>query len=102
MTSRVIKVGLALGLVLAIAGGLLYWRVVREIPVRTAAPEQNVEVRVFGIGTIEAQVTCPFRKSHPDWIRMSGQNRRIMKGDAVVSTRRGDPNPEPVQVAQAA
>nr|WP_249779294.1 efflux RND transporter periplasmic adaptor subunit [Bradyrhizobium sediminis] len=28
----------------------------REIPVRTAAPEQNVEVRVFGIGTIEAQV----------------------------------------------
>jgi HlyD family secretion protein len=57
MTSRVIKVGLALGLVLAIAGGLLYWRVVREIPVRTAAPEQNVEVRVFGIGTIEAQVT---------------------------------------------
>jgi len=28
----------------------------REIPARTAAPEQNVEVRVFGIGTIEAQV----------------------------------------------
>jgi HlyD family secretion protein len=56
MTSRVIKVGLALGLVLAIAGGVLYWRVVREIPLRTAAPQQNVEVRVFGIGTIEAQV----------------------------------------------
>jgi HlyD family secretion protein len=29
---------------------------VREIPVRIAVPEQNVEVRVFGIGTIEAQV----------------------------------------------
>jgi HlyD family secretion protein len=29
---------------------------VREIPVRVAEPEQNIEVRVFGIGTIEAQV----------------------------------------------
>jgi HlyD family secretion protein len=56
MISRVLKVGLALGLVLAIAGSVLYWRVVREIPLRTAAPQQNVEVRVFGIGTIEAQV----------------------------------------------
>jgi HlyD family secretion protein len=56
MISRVVKVGLALGLILAIAGGVLYWRVVREIPVRTAGPQQNVEVRVFGIGTIEAQV----------------------------------------------
>ena len=33
-----------------------YWRFAREIPVRVAAPEQNVEVRVFGIGTIEAQI----------------------------------------------
>src|SRR6185503_6492530 len=48
----------AVGLVamLLVAGGAYYWRFEREIPVRTAAPEQNVEVRVFGIGTIEAQV----------------------------------------------
>lgn len=37
-------------------GGGYYWHFMREIPVRTAAPEQSVEVRVFGIGTIEAQV----------------------------------------------
>jgi HlyD family secretion protein len=37
------------------AGGY-YWRFMREIPVRTVAPEQNVEIRVFGVGTIEAQV----------------------------------------------
>jgi hypothetical protein len=29
--------------------------------------------------------TYPFRKSHPDRIRMSGQNRRIMKSDVLVS-----------------
>ena len=37
-------------------GGGAYWRFMREIPVRTATLEQNVEVRVFGIGTIEAQI----------------------------------------------
>ena len=40
---------------LVMAGGY-YWRFMREIPVRTVAPEQNVEIRVFGVGTIEAQV----------------------------------------------
>lgn len=33
-----------------------YWRGAGEIAVATAPTEQNVEVRVFGIGTIEAQV----------------------------------------------
>jgi len=26
--------------------------------------------------------TCPFRKSHPSWIRVLWQNHRIMKRDA--------------------
>jgi HlyD family secretion protein len=42
--------------VLVLAGGGYYWRFMREIPVRTTAPRQNAEVRVFGIGTIEAQL----------------------------------------------
>ncbi|XSC45366.1 efflux RND transporter periplasmic adaptor subunit [Bradyrhizobium sp. RDT10] len=42
--------------VLFILAGSYYWRFVREIPVQTIAPQQNLEVRVFGIGTIEAQV----------------------------------------------
>jgi HlyD family secretion protein len=46
----------ALALVVLSVGGGLYWYFTREIPVRIAAPQQNVEVRVFGIGTIEAQV----------------------------------------------
>ncbi len=56
MTSRLYKLagGLA-GALLVVSGGY-YWRLVREIPVRTATLEQNVEVRVFGIGTIEAQI----------------------------------------------
>jgi HlyD family secretion protein len=40
---------------LLLAGGY-YWRSGSEIAVATAPIEKNVEVRVFGIGTIEAQV----------------------------------------------
>jgi HlyD family secretion protein len=56
MTSRLIKLAAGLAGALLIVSGGYYWRFVREIPVRTATPEQNVEVRVFGIGTIEAQI----------------------------------------------
>lgn len=38
------------------AAGAFYWSNVREIPVRVAVVERQVEVRVFGIGTVEAQV----------------------------------------------
>jgi len=50
------KIGIvAIALSVAL-GGLYYWRFEREIAVRTVALERNVEIRVFGIGTIEAQV----------------------------------------------
>ncbi|PWB63423.1 MAG: efflux RND transporter periplasmic adaptor subunit [Bradyrhizobiaceae bacterium] len=50
------RIAAILAAVLLIAGGGFYWRLYAEIPVRVAAPERNVEVRVFGIGTVEAQV----------------------------------------------
>ena len=53
---RALKFGVGLFVLLLAAGAGYYWRFVREIPVRVAAPEQNVEVRVFGIGTVEAQI----------------------------------------------
>jgi HlyD family secretion protein len=56
MTTRIAKSAIGLAAALLVAGGGYYWRFVREVPVRTAAPERNVEVRVFGIGTVEAQV----------------------------------------------
>ena len=56
MSSRAIKVGAALAVISLIMAGGYYWRFMREIPVQTIAPEQNVEIRVFGVGTIEAQV----------------------------------------------
>lgn len=56
MSSRAVKLAAGLLVALVMAGGGYYWRFMREIPVRTAAPQQNVEVRVFGIGTIEAQL----------------------------------------------
>ncbi len=56
MSSRAVKVAAGLMAALVVAGGGYYWRFLREIPVRTVAPQQNVEVRVFGIGTIEAQI----------------------------------------------
>jgi HlyD family secretion protein len=54
--SRSLKIVAALAILTLFVGGAYYWRYVREIPVQTAALEQNVEVRVFGIGTIEAQI----------------------------------------------
>lgn len=56
MSSRAVKLAAVLMAALVLAGGGYYWRFMREIPVRTAAPRENVEVRVFGIGTIEAQL----------------------------------------------
>ena len=56
MTSRAIKLAAGVAAAVLVAGGGVYWRVMREIPVRTAATEQRVEVRVFGIGTVEAQI----------------------------------------------
>ena len=56
IATRSIRWSAALIAVLLVVGGGYYWRFVREVAVRTAAPEQNVEVRVFGIGTIEAQI----------------------------------------------
>lgn len=56
MSSRAVKLATGLLTTLVVAGGGYYWRSMHEIPVRTAAPQQNVEVRIFGIGTIEAQV----------------------------------------------
>ena len=56
MSSRTVKLAVGLLTALVVAGGGYYWRFMREIPVLTAQPQQNVEVRVFGIGTIEAQV----------------------------------------------
>ena len=50
------KIAIGVVILVAIAAVAAYWRFVREIPVRTATTSQNVEVRVFGIGTVEAQV----------------------------------------------
>jgi HlyD family secretion protein len=58
MSNKFAKAALGLMAILLLAGAAYYWRMVREIPVRVAAPEQNVEVRVFGIGTIEAQIVA--------------------------------------------
>lgn len=44
---------LACGLVLA---GAFYWRSARELTVQTIPVQRDVEVRVFGIGTVEAQI----------------------------------------------
>jgi len=47
--------------IILLAGGLLlggafYWRSAREITVQTISVQRDVEVRVFGIGTVEAQI----------------------------------------------
>jgi HlyD family secretion protein len=53
---RALRFGIGLSVLLLAGSAGYYWRFAREIPVRVAVPEQNVEVRVFGIGTVEAQI----------------------------------------------
>jgi len=53
---RLAKWVAGLAVLLLVMGGGYYLRMAREIQVRVAAPQSNVEVRVFGIGTVEAQV----------------------------------------------
>jgi HlyD family secretion protein len=54
--SRTVKFAIAIICVGIILSGLYYSRVKREIAVRIAPVQTDVEVRVFGIGTVEAQV----------------------------------------------
>lgn len=54
--SRWLKLGIGLAILPLVVGGGYAWRFAREIPVQTAVAQSNVEVRVFGIGTVEAQV----------------------------------------------
>jgi HlyD family secretion protein len=53
--SRQLKSAIALTVLLLVAASIYFWRMVGEIAVLTAVPQANVEVRVFGIGTVEAQ-----------------------------------------------
>ena len=52
--SRLVGITLLAGGLLL--GGVFYWRSAREIAVQTIPVQRDVEVRVFGIGTVEAQV----------------------------------------------
>jgi HlyD family secretion protein len=54
--TRYAKTAIGAAVAAIAVGGFYYARMVREIPVRVAVVERDVEVRVFGIGTIEAQI----------------------------------------------
>ena len=53
-----LKVTATIVLLAAAGGALAYWRTQAPVSVRVAAPERDVEIRVFGIGTIEAQISA--------------------------------------------
>ncbi len=55
MSSR-LRYAIAFGLLIAVGLGAIYGYRTHEIAVEIARPQNNVEVRVFGIGTVEAQV----------------------------------------------
>jgi HlyD family secretion protein len=53
--TRYVKIAIGAVAVAIAVGGAYYVLAVREIQVRVAVVERDVEVRVFGIGTVEAQ-----------------------------------------------
>lgn len=56
--SRIIKYSSAAAIAAIVLGGAYYWQSVREVDVHVVPVERNVEIRVFGIGTVEAQVVA--------------------------------------------
>jgi HlyD family secretion protein len=54
--SRTAKLALALVAALGVVAGGYYWLAAREVAVRTVPVQTGVEVRVFGIGNVEAQL----------------------------------------------
>lgn len=103
MSAR-LKFAIAACVVLAIAAAGFYWRAFREIPVPVVGIENNVEVRVFGIGAVEAQVVSRIgfqvagrinliEADHGDLVKAGAllaklddatQRARLMKSDAAL------------------
>jgi HlyD family secretion protein len=54
--SRVITSALVLVVVLGLAAGVVYFLNNRPVNVQVALPEKNVELQVFGLGSVEARV----------------------------------------------
>jgi hypothetical protein len=52
--------------------------------------------------TLSALMRCPFRKFHPAWIRVPGQNRRIMKRDVCGFAHDGNGVRQRIHFAQTA
>lgn len=55
MRTRIL-IAATLAVVAVVAAGTIYWYRSHEIVVEVAQPQANIEIRVFGIGTVEAQV----------------------------------------------
>lgn len=51
-----VRIAAAIGIAVVVALGAIYWYRTREIAVNVVQSRTNVEVRVSGIGTVEAQV----------------------------------------------
>lgn len=84
--SRLVKAGIGLLVLAALAGGAYYWRHVREIPVATVASRDNVEIRVFGIGTVEAQIVSRVGfQTAGRIVEMAADQGDIVKAGAVIA-----------------
>lgn len=55
---RIIKFSSSAAIAAIALGGAYYWQTARQVDVHVVPVERNVEIRVFGIGTVEAQVVA--------------------------------------------
>lgn len=63
-------------------GAVCYQRALRPVEVEVASVEHNVDVREFGIGTVEAQIL-----SHV-WFQMSGKMAMVEAGTHLAASAR--------------
>jgi HlyD family secretion protein len=101
--SHLLKLAIGFAAVLLMAGGAYYWRFEREISVRTVAAEQNVEVRVFGIGTVEAQVVSKVGFQIPGKVVvLEADHGDLVKAGALLAKLDDDAQRAKVQKSEAA
>lgn len=89
--------------VIAAAGGLVWWRNNAPVAVTVAATERNVEARIFGIGTIEAQISAKIGFQIAGRIvSLDADQGQILEAGKIIARLEGSVQQARVQKAQVA
>lgn len=92
MTKRLFRYLVALLVVAGLGAAVLLFNFVRPLPVEVARPAENIAVRVFGLGTVEARILSKIgfevgaalvelNADHGDWVKEGDVLARLHSGE---------------------